>query len=269
MNTVIQMDVYLDVLVILNTYMTWLTLGLTGIISRTHLKPRPRAAASFLGGLSSLIILIPDDVKLIAFTAFILKIFSCAAIVFAGFWDSTLRRRLMLIPAFLVSNMFVSAAIWLLQRLLKIPITVLDSGFIYLDISPLTLVMITAGVYLSAVLISKKFSRSFCPEGAYRVDFRIGCKAFSLDGFADTGNTARDLFSGLPVIICTGTVFEDGRGIRAVPYKTVSGEGVLYAILPEGLTLTNEKGEKKRVDALVAGLPGGEKRAVFNPKILY
>ena len=146
---------------------------------------------------------------------------------------------------------------------------VLDSGFIYLDISPLTLVMMTAGVYLSAVLISKKFSRSFCPEGAYRVDFRIGCKAFSLDGFADTGNTARDLFSGLPVIICTGTVFEGGRGIRAVPYKTVSGEGVLYAILPEGLTLTNEKGEKKRVDALVAGLPGGEKRAVFNPKILY
>lgn len=263
------MDIYLDVLVVLNTYMTWLMLSLTAILSHTPSKPLSRAAASFLGGFSSLIILIPAHVRFLAITSFFLKILSCAAIVFTAFHGSTVRRKLILIPAFLGVNMMISAALELIQRAVGVNSVALDSGFIYLDISPLNLIFSTAVIYLLVTLISKVFSRNFCPEGAYRVDFRIGSKAFSLDGYADTGNTAHDLFSGLPVIICTGTVLDNVRGIRAVPYKTISGEGILYATVPDELALTNENGERRCVTALVAGLPDGERRAVFNPKILY
>ena len=105
-------------------------------------------------------------------------------------------------------------------------------------------------------------------SNSYRVDFKVGCKAFSLDGVADTGNTARDLFSGLPVIICTGVEIKSDGFIRAVPYKTISGEGILYAVNAKDIKVTDENGVSKEVSALVAGVSGGERRAVFDPKIL-
>ena len=262
------MDIYLDVLVVLNIYMTWLLISLTAMLSRTPSKPGWRALASFFGGFSSLIILIPTDVKLLAFTLLVLKFLLGAATVFIGFWGSTVRRRLLLVPAFLGVNMLASAFLELIERAVGTPLIAVYSGFVYFDISPLNLVLTTAAIYAALTISAKLFSKNLGAEGAYRVNFRIGCKAFSLDGFADTGNTARDLFSGLPVIICTGTMIENCAKIRAVPYKTISGEGVLYAVAPDELTLTNERGETKSVDALVAGLPEGERRAVFNPKIL-
>ena len=262
------MDIYLDVLLIINTYITCLLLSLTASLTHTRSKPGLRAAAAFLGGLSSLIILIPTVDKLLCFTSLLLKAASCVAIVAVSFWRQSLRKTLLLSAAFLGSNMLLSAALELLQRLLKTRYIAISSGFIYMDISPLNLIFSTAVIYFAVCLISRLFEKSLGKLNSYRVDFKIGCKAFSLDGIADTGNNAKDLFSGLPVIICTGVDIGHGEKLRAVPYKTVSGEGVLYAFAPESLTVTDENGTSKSVSALVASVCGDEQRAIFNPKIL-
>ena len=89
---VIKVDIYLDVLVILNTYMTWLLLSVTAMICKIYPKPMNRAVASFAGGLSSLIILIPNDVKLLALTASALKILSCAGISYLAFRPRSLKK---------------------------------------------------------------------------------------------------------------------------------------------------------------------------------
>ncbi len=265
---VIKVDIYLDVLVILNTYMTWLLLSVTAMICKIYPKPMNRAVASFAGGLSSLIILIPNDVKLLALTASALKILSCAGISYLAFRPRSLKKAAVLSLSFLASNMLTASALWLTESFLNVPKIALGGGFIYLDISPLNLIISTAVIYFAVCLFSKMFSKNVGASGSYRVDFSIGCKVFSLDAFADTGNTAKDLFSGLPVIICTGVDIEPRGHIRAVPYKTVSGEGVLYACRPDSLTLTDGRGNAHEVTALVAGLPEGDCRAVFNPNIL-
>ena len=263
------MDIYIDVLIILNTYLTWLLLSLTAALTHTALKTSRCALASFIGGMSSLIILIPTPVKLIGFTVFVLKVISCAAIVTVAFYRQSAKKLALLIVSFFAVSMLISAALELLQTAVGTSPFCLQSGFIYLDISPLNLVISTAVIYFAVCVFSKLFSKKLGVLNSYRIDFQIGCKAFSLDAVADTGNTARDLFSGLPVIICTGVDIKDGKKLRAVPYKTISGEGILYAFSPDNLIITDEKGSRKEISALVAGInSNGEQKAIFNPKIL-
>ena len=263
------MDIYIDVLIILNTYLTWLILSLTASLTHTALKTSRCAIASFLGGLSSLIILIPTSDKLLSFTIFALKIASCVSIVTTAFWRQSIKKLILLNVSFLGGTMLVSAALSLLQNILGTSPFCMQSGFIYLDISPINLVVSTAVIYFLICVFSKLFSKNLGALNSYRIDFQMGCKAFSLDAIADTGNTARDLFSGLPVIICTGVDIKNGKMLRAVPYKTISGEGILYAFSPDTISITDEKGSSRTVSALVAGIdPDGEQKAIFNPKIL-
>lgn len=263
------MEIYVDVLVILNTYLTWILLNLTGALTKTVLKPIKCAAASFLGGISALIIMLPDDVKLIRFTSIILKILSGILIIFIAFYGVKLKKLLILFSAFMGVSMVLSGGLMIVENLLNTPSVALPGGYIYFDVSPVNLVLSTAGIYFSVCIFWKLYDRNLGRNNSYRVDFKIGCKAFSLDGFADTGNNARDIFSGLPVIICTGIEISEGSKMRIVPYKTVSGEGILYAFFPDSITVTEYKKEPCKVSALVAGIdPGGEQRAVFNPAIL-
>ncbi len=264
----IEVDIYIDVLVVLNTYMTWILLSLTAALTHTYSKPIRRALAAFSGGASSLIILLPISGKLMTFTVLCLKAASCFLITGVAFFGVGLKKYLMLTASFIGSNMLLFSALSLVENLLGAPKIALTGGFVYLDISPLALILSTAAIYF--LLCRFSAMRSFCLGrlNSYRVEFRIGCKAFSLDGVADTGNKARDLFSGLPVIICTGINIDGGRGFRAVPYQTISGEGVLYAVNPGSVTFRDEKGRTKSVSALVASAPGSEKRAVFDPDIL-
>ena len=263
------MVIYLDVLIFLNTYLCWILLNLTAALTKTAMSAKRCAAGSFLGGISSLIILIPDDVKLLSFTAMLLKILSCFLTAEVAFKKVSLKKLLILTASLFLSGAMLSGLLRALERLLKLPQIALPNGFIYIKISPIGLVLATALIYLFVLIISKLSDRNTGADNAYRVDFKIGCKAYSLDGTADTGNTARDLFSGLPVIICTGIELSDGKNLRAVPYKTVSGEGLLYAYRPDFLTVTKSGGNPEEVSALVAGIPDdGRKKAIFNPSIL-
>lgn len=267
--SVMKLDIYIDVLIILNTYMTWILLSLTAALTKTHSFGGRRALASVIGGLSSLMILIPTPDKLIGFTLIILKAFTCMLTVIIAFWRQTVKKTFLLTVAFFGVNMLFSAALTAVQTALKSQLIAVSGGFIYFDISPLNLVLSTAVIYLILCKTSKLFSRDLSTNNSYRVEFTVGCKAFSLDGVADTGNTARDLFSGLPVIVCTGVEISDGDRLRAVPYETVSGEGILYAFSPENLRITDGSGKIMNVSALVAGVPSsGGRRAIFNPKIL-
>ncbi len=263
------MEIYLDLLLILNTYFTWILLNLTAQTARAELKPINCAAASFIGGLSSLGALLPTTVKLYAFTSIALRLLSLALIIAVAFWRVSLKKSVALAIVFVGYNLLLGGVFYLLRSFFKIPQILLPSGFIYFDVSPIRLVCLTALVYAAVIIFDKIYSRRLGKNASYKVSFRIGCKVYSIDGYADTGNNLRDLFSGLPVIFCTGISLEPGSGFRAVPCKTVSGEGLLYACKPEELTLRDQSGKTYRPAALVSGSGGGgEIKAVFNPSIL-
>ncbi|MCD8345694.1 MAG: sigma-E processing peptidase SpoIIGA [Oscillospiraceae bacterium] len=261
------MSIYLDTLVIVNAYITWLTLSLTSKLSHQYSPPIRMAIGAFLGGFSALIIIIPENMGVI-----FLKIISFVIIIVAAFVRKGLsRQRFLIICAeFLGVNIVFGGAVYLLQSLMGADIIYINNASFYFDISLGTLIFFTAVIYVLTVIISGLLERKADRNHAYRAMFDYGGTSYSFDGVADTGNTVTDLFTGKPVIICTGSNEKpDFERFSAVPYSTIDGEGLLYAFSPDELYIEDETGKKKTVNALLAFTERGERRAVFNPAILH
>ncbi len=110
-------------------------------------------------------------------------------------------------------------------------------------------------------------------DHSYKVEFTLKDNMYMFSAVADTGNTATDIFTGKPVVICTATkLYSDDLSYFPIPipYNTISGEGILYAIKPDSIYIIDESNHRQHVNALVAGIEadGNGRRAIFNPKIL-
>ncbi|MCD8005598.1 MAG: sigma-E processing peptidase SpoIIGA [Oscillospiraceae bacterium] len=261
------MSIYLDTLVVVNAYITWLTLSLTSKLSHQYSKPMRMAIGAFVGGFSALIIIIPESIWVI-----FLKFLSFVLIIVTTFLRKGMSklRFLVICAEFLGVNIVFGGAVYLLQSLIGADIIYINNASFYFDISLGTLIFFTAVIYVLTVIISGLLERKADRNHAYRVMFTSDGSSYSYDGVADTGNTVTDLFSGKPVIICTGS---DGKPsikhFSAVPYSTIDGEGLLYAFSPDELYIEDETGKRKTVNALLAFTDNGERRAVFNPAILH
>ncbi len=260
------MSIYLDTLVIVNSYITWLTLSLTAKLSHQYSKPMRMAIGAFIGGFSALLIIIPENIWVV-----FLKVLSFIVVTATTFLRKGMSksRFLILCAEFLGVNIIFGGAVYLAQSLLGVEIIYINNASLYFDISLGTLIFFTAVIYVLTVIISGFLERKADRNHAYRVTFTSNGKRYSYDGIADTGNTVTDLFSGKPVIICAGSSEKPDLGrFSAVPYSTIDGEGLLYAFSPDELYIEDETGSKKAINALLAFTDGGERRAVFNPAIL-
>lgn len=266
MKLVTDMSIYLDTLVIVNAYITWLTLSLTSKLSHQYSSHARIAVGAFVGGFLALLIVVPASIGVI-----FLKILSFVLIVAVAFLRKGMSklRFLILCAVFLGINIVFGGAVYLLQSLTGTDIIYINNASFYFDISLGTLIFFTAVIYVLTVIISGFLERKADRNHAYRVMFDYGGTRYSFDGVADTGNTVTDLFSGKPVIICTGLKDKpDMERFCAVPYSTIDGEGLLYAFSPDELYIEDETGRRKNVNALLAFTDSGERRAVFNPAIL-
>ncbi len=261
------MSIYLDTLVLVNAYITWLTLSLTSKLSHQYSSSIRMAIGAFIGGFSALIIIIPENIGII-----FLKILFFAIIIAATFLKKGIskQRFLIICAEFLGVNIVFGGAVYLLQSLIGTDIIYINNASFYFDISLGTLIFFTAVIYVSTVIISGFLERKADRNHAYRVTFDYDGTRYCFDGVADTGNTVTDLFSGKPVIICTGSSEKPNYDrFSAVPYSTIDGEGLLYAFSPDKLYIEDETGKRKTVNALLAFTDSGERRAVFNPAILH
>ena len=109
-------------------------------------------------------------------------------------------------------------------------------------------------------------------------------KSVQIRARADTGNTLREPFSGLPVLVCTPSALGEavpaglagllergeppgpGSSLRLVPFESLGGSGVLPAFRPERVLCLPEK---EPVSCYVAlwerGFAAGPYQALYNP----
>lgn len=261
------MSIYLDTLVIVNAYITWLTLSLTAKLTHQYFKSVRMAIGAFIGGFSALIIIIPEGIWVIILKALSFTVITATTFLRKGMSKS---RFLIISAVFLGVNIVFGGAIYLLQSLVGAEIIYINNASFYFDISLGTLIFFTAVIYVCTVVITGFLERKADSNHAYRVMFMSNGKRYCYDGVADTGNTVTDLFSGKPVIICAGSSEKPHlERFSAVPYSTVDGEGLLYAFSPDEIYIEDETGNRKTVNALLAFTDTGERRAVFNPAILH
>ncbi len=274
--------IYIDVLIVLNIYVTYFLIKATARITHASVKLPGLIVASVVGSLFSLLIL--ADISFI--TLFIVKAAAAFLIVFLAFREKRKRVFIKLTAAFYIMNFIFAGIIMGIGDIFKTDHISVNNSFVYFDVSLLNLIILTAVSYFIVCAIRFIIDKSTVTDGIYFVTIKNNSMTFILEGLADTGNTLTDAFSGRPVIICsekfleklTGSEIKSEniynilvsdqsiKGVRLVPYSTINGAGAVPAFIPDEVIIKNER-MSKSVDVLI-GIKYSEEQAIFNPRIL-
>ena len=270
--TVIFLDIYIDVLIIVNCYICWLTLSATAFITHTYINPKLKLLSTVLAGASSLIIMLPSEKPLHTILINSLKILSLSAIILTSFYEVNTKKKFVAALAYIGINILLAGGVYLTRGFFGENVIYTNNGVVYFDVSLTQLIVLTAFIYFALIMSSRLYSRYSDKNHSYKVEFTLCEKSYVLCAIADTGNLAKDIFTGKPVIICTGISLyvDDTVYPIPIPYNTISGEGILYAYKPDSIYIIDEKAQKHQVNALVAFVEdnSNEQRAIFNPSIL-
>ncbi|MDO5558675.1 MAG: sigma-E processing peptidase SpoIIGA [Oscillospiraceae bacterium] len=275
--------IYVDVLIVLNIYVTYLLIKATARFS--HIVPRPLnlICASVAGSMFSLVILIPEINSLLMF---IIKASASFLIVFLAFGKKRFAEYIKTVIFFYIINFAFAGIILALKYFFNPQFVHLNNSFVYMDFSLLSLVIFTAAAYFIITAVRFLIDKSKESSGEYSVIIKNADKIFTVSGIADTGNALTDVFSGRPVIVCPASAFEDFlkeqadsvslyeymtgnksmKGVRLIPYATIGGDGTIPAFIPDEVIIRSDS-KYKAVDAMI-GINQKETAAIFNPKIL-
>jgi stage II sporulation protein GA (sporulation sigma-E factor processing peptidase) len=251
------MDIYVDVLMLLNIYVNYFLIGATARLTHKKITALRQFSVSFAGSFSALIIFISTSQILIL----ILKILSAAAVTYLAFG----KRKIIKQTLYFLGVNFVFAGIMLLLEMTTNSVLV-QNGILYADFSIVHLLIFTIIAYAVICIIEHIYLKSTDFKGEYKVIIRQGTDIVILDGLADSGNLLSDPISGRTVIVCSDKIKNTGKKFF-IPFTTISESGIMEAFLPDEIIIKNiSTGSKKYVDALVS--IGNTNNAIFNPKIL-
>ncbi len=242
-------------------------------IIHTHIKAKQILVSSLIGGALSLMILLPSKNTLQILLAYALRLIGLLLISFIAFFESDIKKKLFATVVFVALNAFLAGVIYFINGFANSSSITVYNGVLYFDTSVISLIAVTALVYLALIIISRIYDNKYSKEHSYRVEFELYGRHYSMSAMADTGNSAKDIFTGKPVIVCTGIkLYTESSSVRPIPipYSTISGEGILLAYKPDYAYIIDENETKRKVTALVAAIENdcGNERAIFNPCIL-
>ena len=279
--SVFEMTVYIDVLIIINVYITYFTLRGCALLLHMKSDMKRLAAASVLGGLTSAAALLP----LAAPASLCLKALLTALIVYAAFGRSSLKAFALRYFICVFAGMLLCGTAVLLRDVSG-GFVFAANGYVYMDISALTLVISTSLIYGILSLIRRVLDRPAADEKIILGISNAG-RTVKLTACADSGNYLRDHVTGRAVVLCRYGALQgiepqsvrsfiagdtdSVSGIRLIPMRTAAGGGLVAAFMPDKLT-AEYRGETKDIDALIgvskAALSDSGFDALINPKIL-
>jgi stage II sporulation protein GA (sporulation sigma-E factor processing peptidase) len=165
------------------------------------------------------------------------------------------------------------------------------NGYPYFEIHFPILLFFTAISYLLIRIIRFIMDKNGETDALCQVEITNNGKTVRLKALLDSGNALTDFLTGRPVIVCRYSACEailpsnvktipepitaidttELKGIRLLPYKTISSGGMIPAFSPQNVTLKT-KHSIKNSDALIGvthnGITGDNFDAVMNPKLL-
>ncbi|MEG1437496.1 MAG: sigma-E processing peptidase SpoIIGA [Oscillospiraceae bacterium] len=289
-----KQSVYIDILIVLNIFVNYFLLLETSFISNEKIKRLRLLLGSILGGVYSLILILPP---LNTFLSILIKLAFSITIILAAFKIKNLKHFLRLFAIFFAVNFIFAGLMLAVWIVLKPNGMQFNNGAIYFEMNALMLIGLTIFCYTVVSIISK-LSRKNAPQNKI-IDIIINFEQKQVSGKAliDTGNSLKDTFSGTPVVVAeydfikeiipvsimdfmknsecfdTENIDEDLKGrIRLIPFNSIGGNGLLKAFRPDSLTLIHNKNKKSFDSVYVAikniSLSNGEYIAIVSPVMI-
>ena len=276
------MTVYIDVLIVMNIYISYFILRAVSRMLHTDIPFRRIAAASVFGGFSSLAALYDGGLIISLMIRTALTVITVLIAFGAGKAVQTAVRSFLCLCA----GMLVCGAAALIHELTGSALIFAANGYTYVGVSALVLVISSAVIY-GAISLIRRITDSPAADGKIILTIEEQGRKAAVSAFPDSGNLLRDFLTGKPVILCRKSAVEsvmppnvrsyldgntdDVAGIRIIPLRTAAGTAVAAAFRP-GRVTARYGDREKRLDALIAVSDGALENesfdAVISPKLL-
>ena len=240
-----QRVIYADVLVVINIYITCFLLKSSALLAKVNPDRLRLFIASFLGGLYSLTVLLPDKLQNAISP---IRFAAVALFVFVAFGFTSAKAFLRLSLCFLFCS-FIFAGLMLALWYFVCPEGMYFNGsVVYFDIDIKALVILTVVCYAFITSFDRLFRTRAPVNTVFICKVLCNGREYSLRAFLDTGNRLKDYFTGKPVIIAHREHFSDlfpgeaevenelnNEKIRYIFCSTLSGKGLLPAFSPDSV----------------------------------
>ncbi len=247
--------IYIDVLIAVNLFINYFLIISTAKFLHLKTKKSRMVFGEVLGAVYSLYILLPP---ISLFLSLIIKLFMAASIIFAAFKFSETKTFFKTLICFYLINFAFSGimlALWCAFRPQGMSI---NNGVVYFSISPVILVVSTVVTYIILKIVNRILGKRSFGKATCEVKISEGNSVAILTAIIDTGNSLTEPFSGLPVIVAKSeniqsvcpdeilsaeniknfdhTEFLKSK-LRMIPFKTISGDGLLPAFKPKSVII--------------------------------
>jgi stage II sporulation protein GA (sporulation sigma-E factor processing peptidase) len=223
--------------------------------------------ASLAGGISSLLILLPEQLFIINI---IMKVAAGMVIILISFGYGNFREYIKNSLIFIIVSM-VFAGLTMLLWFFAAPLSMeYNNGYVYFgDLSFMTLLITTAAAYGVIRALRYVIDAKQVGDREYKITIVTGKKTVTLPALADSGNLLTDYFTGLSVIVCPQSAVSPPDKFRLLPYNTIDSVGLIPVFRADSITIND-----KSVNALIGVTDSACTRAdsprpaIFNPKLL-
>jgi len=268
----LQQVIYADVLIFINTVITFLLLLTVKQFTGAPTGPGRLVLAAFAGGAYSLVILAPE---MNFFLVLLSKAAMCVSIVFIAFRAVSLRKMLKSSVLFLAFSFLYAGIMYSLSFIFSFSFVSVNNGSVYFDLSVYSLIIITLVIYGVIRFLRKLFFTPSPEDMIYRAVIYYRENSVNVKALLDTGNSVRDVYTGKPVIILSAgsaqiltgekllEIPEKGEiPIRFIPVKALSGSRLLPAFTAERAVISFDNNDREVNSPCVAVTDdslGGEK----------
>lgn len=257
----------MDVLISLNLFVNYFMLLAVSKFLYLHPKKKRIIIGSVLGSIYSLYIFIPKQSLIVSF---LVKIIMAISIVAVSFGRKT--NFMKSLVCFCLVNFSFSGLILAMWISFKPKGMAFNNGVVYFNISPLVLIISTLISYFILEYANKYLGKHICKRDFCRVSFQINDKELEFDAFLDTGNSLKEPFSCLPVIIAKKDDVENiipfdvdtknenliselsnklNMNFRLIPFSGLSHSGFIVGFKPRFVSIKTSNGKSFDKEAYI------------------
>lgn len=247
----IKMEIYIDVLLLENFIVNLFLLLLTMKLIHHKCKTSIMIFSSFLGGIYTLVLVIPE---LRIFSYFPFQIIMAIIMVWITCGKTSIINLLKTTTTFLIVSFTLSGICFLFS--IKENLYVLGENFSITKYSIKYVILSFMILFIFIDRISYYLKeQSFVNNYIFSVECYIENKQYIFKGFLDTGNELKEPVTNLPCIIVDESLLSDvnfyGNNIYHIPYSTVKSNGTLAGIRVNNINIKDHGLEFRKIDAII------------------
>ena len=245
------MEIYADVLIIENFIVNFFLLSLTMKVLKHRCSMFRLAISGLIGGIYTLVLLIPELKLLASFPFIIIVACSMLSIVYGR---TSIFNLMKVLGIFLMMTFTLSGLCFVFS--LKQNIYILGNEF---KISKYSIKYIILGIMIIYAifirLIEHTKDRLFVNNYIFSIEFTIGEKKYLLRSFLDTGNELREPITNLPCILIEDYLIEDinfnNNNTYYIPYSSIGYGGKLKGIRVDKIKIKGNDFSRDEIDAII------------------